>query len=507
MQKNSHLDTGIIQLMLSPSTYSHPVKNVEHIQTHISHVFLTGSYAYKIKKSVKFDFLDFSTLEKRKFFCERELRLNSRFAPNLYEAVLPITQEQNRLFLTGVGVVIEYALRMKQFDNHFLFSNLIEHGLLTEDHLLEVTRKIAAFHREAEHTPDYWSVGDINDFMEVNLKVCRRFTPEVLDGSALEQLRSIFEVELEKLAPLITKRQQTHVKSLHGDLHLKNICLFQGQATLFDGIEFNDRYSCCDVWADMAFLLMDLRFRGHPEFVASVLNCYLEETDDFEGLLLLSLYISYRAAVRVKVSCLSLESSLAGEERDHLEQEARNYLALAYQSLISTRSQLIAIGGLSGSGKSVLARGLAKKLGGIHIRSDSVRKHLAGVALHRQAPEAAYTSDMNEKTYEGLLTRAKFALQAGRAMILDAVFLSENWRKQVEDFAKENDLVFHGLWCEVPLEEARRRLRERKGDISDADEKILEMQIRSPIGNLTWTRMETIGSPDQLVERVAGMVV
>lgn len=480
------------------------VHRVEHIETHISHLFLTGNYAYKLKKPVRFDFLDFSTLENRKQQCENELRLNARFAPAIYEAVVPISLQGRKLVLGGTDNVIEYVVKMKQFDNKLLFDTLEKEGKLSDRLLEEVTEKIAIFHKSAEPQAEYWSVEEVSVSVEQNIRTCEGYTPAPIDSKKLALLGERSRQALSKLGSLIRKRQRTHVRAVHGDLHLGNMCVYEGRAELFDGIEFNPQLSNCDVWADLAFFVMDLFARGRLSEAALVWNRYLQDTDDFEGIELLSFYIAYRAMVRAKVSCLELDSA-HGREELRLKSDAARYLEFALQALEPSVGKIVAVGGLSGSGKSTLSSMLSRRLGAVHIRSDAVRKHLGGVPLYQPGPPELYSEEMNQRTYRGMLDRALPVLRSGRAVVVDAVFHSPVWRTGIEQFAQEKGCSFYGIWCTVSPKIAKERIRTRLGDISDADEGILSRQQSYNLESIGWRSIDTTqGGPTQVLELALG---
>lgn len=490
---------AVIGFLQHEKSYPHPVKSINHLQTHASHIFLTGEFAYKIKKPVKFDFLDFSSLDKRKHFCEEELRLNSRYAPDLYLEVVPISRyiDENGksvLHFGAVGQIVEYAIKMRQFEA--TFDQLVEERRLSQSLLLEISDIISKFHSSAQLRPGYWEADEVVKIVKRNLTGCADCCSKVLDANTFERLNQLTERELLRHRPLMKRRQSTHVRELHGDLHLRNMCVYHGRAELFDGLEFNPHLSNCDVWADLSFLTMDLINRGLGKEAALVWNRYLQNTDDFEGLQLHDLYASHRAAIRSRTSCLAIES--AGQaEKAELTAKANQYLDLALRLLEPRSRGVIAVGGLSGTGKTTLSSLLAQHLLAVHVRSDAVRKHICGVPLTMPAPPEAYSEEMNRRTLAGMLERGQMVLESGRPLILDAVFHSSVWRSEVESLAKKFAVPFVGFWCELPQSAARERIRQRKEDISDADTSVSEVQQSYYLGELDWIQINTSGGKHQ----------
>lgn len=469
----------VVAFLKEAKNYPHSVQHITHIETHISHLFLTGEYAYKLKKAIKFDFLDFSTRENRKKYCNEEIRLNSRFAPELYLRVVLIIEAGEKLFFeseTSEGTEIDYLIKMLQFDESTLFDRLAAEGLLNESLLIQITDVISQFHLEADHQPGFWGVESVERILENSLAECAPYCEDHTEQMRLELLRRSLLEDFFKLQELILKRQTTHVRALHGDLHLRNMCIFKGKVLLFDGIEFNPELSNCDVWADIAFFIMDLMFRNYRESAALVWNRYLEATDDFEGLKLLELYVSYRALVRAKVAFLTSSTAVDEISKNKARDEGRAYLDLAMDSLNKGKACIIAIGGISGSGKSTIASELAKRVQGVHLRSDAVRKHIAGVPLLEHGSKEVYSDVMSEKTYNGLAQRARHVLGAGYIVFVDAVFSSLKQREDIESLARSLSVPFFGIWCELLSELAKERVRLRTGDISDADEDVVTLQ-------------------------------
>ena len=504
---NSDNQQDLVSFLMKPSSYPDPTESVRHIETHISHLFLTGIYAYKLKKEVRFDFLDFSTVEQRRFFCEEELRLNSRFARDLYLSVVPVFHSKTGLALNSGDEIVDYLVKMRQFDSNTLFDELAAQNKLTRNLLLEATDVIAKFHRTAENQPAFWGPDQVTRAIRGNISVCRNFTPDPVDPLILGRFEQQSECALSRHHELIKNRQRNHVRALHGDLHLRNICIYDGRVHLFDGIEFSPELANCDVWADIGFFIMDLISHKRAGDAAHVWNRYLLQTDDFEGLKLLDLYISYRAAVRAKVNCLEIEIADSSEQRSWFGEEAKRYLALGSAALESRPPMLIGIGGLSGSGKSSLAADLSARLLAVHIRSDAVRKHLCGIDPFDRAPLSAYSDLISAKTYDGLLERIKKTLDAGKTAVVDAVFRSPERRIELERLAAERGVRFVGVWCDVSPEAADSRIKQRSLDVSDADSSVASKQQSYNLGDIRWHRIDSTNLPPEAVLAAASRLI
>ncbi len=479
----------IVAFLLNPKSYPHKVQEVVHVETHISHLFLTGEFAYKLKKPVQFDFRDFSSLEKRKKYCEEELRLNQRYAKELYLEVVPVTVlAAGELSLDAEGKPVEYTVKMRQFNPENGFDVLLKRGKLTDELLSDTTDQIVEFHRSAENASDYFSLEDVEHYISDNIEVCLTAVKNLHLSKLLEEIKELFHLEISTKKTLISARQKTHVKELHGDLHLGNICLYKGKPLLFDGIEFNPAYAACDPWADLAFLVMDLQFNNAEEKANFVINRYLERGDDFEGVRLLNLYIAYRAAVRAKVEAIRLSQNPTEDSTCSTSIEA--HLLLAKNSLHVNAPRIITIGGFSGSGKSTLAKLIAPKIGAIIIRSDAVRKHIFNVPLDENAPRNRYSEACSNETYRAMRKRAEDVLASGRPVILDGVFGKESTREEVQEFAKQHSTSFTGLWCEVAPEIALARIEARKGDLSDATGEVFRAQVSKYRAPLNWSILD-----------------
>ncbi len=475
----------LIQHMLKPEFYPHPVTEpIELIQTHISYVLLTGEYAYKVKKPVNFSFLDFTVLEKRKYFCEEELRLNQRGAPHLYLEVLPITKVDHQVSLNGEGEPIEYTLKMCQFPQEALFIHLFEKGELTEKWMEDLGRVVAKFHAQAqtnEAIRSFGSISQIREAIDQNYAQTKKYISGPQTQEQFDQTRNFTDKFFQEQQALFNNRvANNRIRECHGDLHLGNICLWKDQILLFDCIEFNQSFRFVDVMYDVAFVVMDLEAQQRPELANAFLNTYVEETGDWEGLQVLPLYLIRQAYVRAKVTSFLLdEPEIAEEAKAEAKKKAAYYYQLAWQYTQNHQGQLILMSGLSGSGKSTVARYFSRRLRAVHIRSDAVRKHLGGIALYEKGGEKLYTPAMTEQTYKHLLNLGIRLAGQGYAVILDAKYDQQIFRITALEQAQVNHLPFRIFYCTAPLEVLRDRLQRRKGDITDAGADLLAQQLQT----------------------------
>lgn len=482
---SANAENTLIQALQNPELYDHPVDGFQTIETHISVVILTGDYAYKIKKPMDFGFLDFSTLERRKHFCEEELRLNRRLAPGLYLEVVPITGSPEQPVLGGEGDAFEYAIRMRQFDQQQLFDKRQERGDLPAELLTSLARQAAGFHDSLPPVDDDKPLGTpeaVYAAMQENFDQAR---PLLEDKALLEQLDNLEEwtrTTFERHRDLIARRRANGlVRECHGDLHLANITVFEGEVTVFDCIEFNEPFRWIDVINDLAFLLMDLESRSEPALANRVLNTYLEYRGDFEGLALLPLYKAYRAMVRAKIALFTLgNSGLSDDERDQLMASYRTYAQLAEDYGQIPNNYLLATTGLSASGKTCVSAALSGELGLIRLRSDVERKRLHGLGPLADSKSGIgtdlYSPQATEQTYQHLAQRAGELLDAGLSVIVDAACLRHTERALFADVAEERGTPFLLVHCEAPEDMRRQWVRDRKGDASEATEELLDAQ-------------------------------
>ncbi|OIO72961.1 MAG: hypothetical protein CO186_04725 [Zetaproteobacteria bacterium CG_4_9_14_3_um_filter_49_83] len=467
-----------IRAFFDSQSYPHPADNIEMIQTHISWVFLAGDYAYKFKKPVNFGFLDFTTPEKRKLFCQRELALNRIFFPELYLGMHSICRNGDSYTLDGDGdsEILDYCLKMKRFLQNDLLDRKLQAGTFNPSWMDALAIETAEFHRQSDSNSDIDVIGLLQAHIETNLEVASRHLDDGLNAETISQLSSHYEQVLPDLIPLLQRRQQAgFIRHCHGDLHLKNIALVEDRPRLFDCIEFNDDFSTIDTMNDVAFLIMDCDARKRPDLGLRFLSRYLDHSGDYAGLMLLPLYLFYRATVRGKVACL-MADELTGEARAAQFLEASIYFELALSYWQRRPASLFAIGGLSGSGKSHLALLGCGAERAIIIRSDATRKRIA--PLHPQL--ALYSKQMHIITYAAMFDAARSTLDAGFSVILDATFIHPDSRKQLKAVADKMRIPLHLFWLDIDESLLRERVNARQltaTDISDADTHVLNLQL------------------------------
>nr|WP_295829312.1 bifunctional aminoglycoside phosphotransferase/ATP-binding protein [uncultured Azospirillum sp.] len=490
----------VIAFLGDPRTHGGAL--VERIDTHAALVFLAGDRALKLKRAVRYPYLDYSTVAKRHAACVAELAINRRTAPGLYRDVVAIRRGADgrwRLDEAGgdaagdvPGEVIDWLVSMARFPDEALFDRMAEQGSLTPVLMRRLAERIAAFHRDAAPRPDGGGVEALRVVADGNLEDLRA-APDLFPADAVARLAERTAEALDRLAPLLeARRRDGFVRHGHGDLHLRNIVLLDGEPTLFDAIEFDEALAVADVFYDLAFLLMDLDYRGLRPLGNVVLNRYLEETEDYGGLAALPLFLSLRAAVRAKVSAAALR---LGGKAEGLAEEARRYLDHALAVLDPAPARLVAVGGLSGTGKTRLAKGIAPDLGpppgAVVLRSDVLRKRLCGVADTDRLPADGYAPAVTERVYDELYRRAAVVLGTGQAVVVDAVSARPDERRRIEAVAAAAGVRFDGIWMEAPLSERVDRVTNRRNDASDATADVVERQESYDLGTIDWTRLDS----------------
>jgi uncharacterized protein len=447
-----------------------------------------------MKRALKLSFLDYSTLAERERLCRAEFDLNRRTAPALYRGVRKLTRAADGgIEWDGQGALVEPVLEMTRFDDDALFDHLATAGKLTPALMVQLGDIIAEFHAGAEITPAFGGSAGIGSVIADNHANLLTGSPP-LDRDTVDALRRTVARALAQHKALLGVRQrQGKVRRCHGDLHLRNICLFEGKPTLFDCIEFSDEIACIDTLFDLAFLLMDIEHRGLRGLGNILFNRYLDRSGDGAGLAVLPLFLSVRASIRAKVAVAALRV-----QKDAAEQ-AKAYLDLAARLLEPSKPRLIAIGGLSGSGKSTVAAGLAGDFapapGARHLRSDVLRKTMMKVAPETRLPPAAYTHEVSAEVYRTMHEQAGAALAAGYSVIVDATFIDAGERAAIIDVAARAGVPFTGLWLRAPDAVLLDRVAKRRGDSSDADRAVLEQQLKVDLSAMDWRKVDVSGDP------------
>jgi aminoglycoside phosphotransferase family enzyme/predicted kinase len=477
---------------------------VETIETHISRIFLAGDRAFKMKRAVKLPYVDFSTAELRLAACRKEVEFNGPTAPGLYLGARRITREANgRPAFDGNGELIDAVVEMKRFEQSQLLDRIAEAGALRPDLMTLTARMIACFHAQAPVMHSGGGAANLSGVLDINKAGFA--TSSVFDDKEVGTLDAAFRSALSRHTDTLNERELAgKVRRCHGDLHLRNICLLDGQPCLFDCIEFNEQIATVDVLYDLAFLLMDLWHRGFPELANLVTNRYLDDTDNEDGFALLPFLMAVRAAVRAHVTATQIEEG--GDPSGSLQAEARAYFALAADLLKEHPPLLIAIGGLSGSGKTTVAEALAAHVGappGARIvESDRIRKALHGVPPETRLPEKAYRPEVSERVYREMAWRAGLILAEGRTVVADAVFDRAPDRARIEQATIERRTPFVGVWLDVSPEVMWRRVDRRRGGPSDATVDILSRQLKRDAGNITWRRLDAARHPSEIVSDI-----
>lgn len=480
---------------------------IETIETHISRIFLAGDRAFKMKRAVKLPYADFSTPELRLAACRKEVELNSLTAPALYLGVRRITREANgEPVFDGGGELIDAVVEMKRFDQSLLLDRMAEAGALTPDLMTRTALMIARFHDQAPVVHAGAGAANLAGVLDINKAGFA--TSSVFGKEEMDALDAAFRAALSRHAGLLDEREAAgKVRRCHGDMHLRNICLLDGRPCLFDCIEFNDQIATVDVLYDLAFLLMDLWHRGFPELANLVANRYFDETDNEDGFVLLPFLMAVRAAVRAHVTGTQVEEG--GDPSGTLRAEARAYFDLAAELLKEHAARLIAIGGLSGSGKTTIAEALAAHVGSAPgariVESDRIRKALHGVPPQTRLPDTAYRPEVSERVYREMAWRAGLILAGGGSVVANAVFDRPPDRTRIEQAAGDRHAPFLGVWLDVSPDVMRRRVDQRRGGPSDATADILFRQLKRDVGEIAWHRLDAARRPIEIVSDILAL--
>ena len=506
----------VFALLADPATHGDASiggAEVKRIDTHAASVFLAGDRALKVKRAVRFPFLDYSTLDKRKYACETELEVNRTFAPDIYRRVLPITREADgRLALGGAGTPVEWAVEMRRFDENATFDHLANAGRIDAELADALGRTVAAAHaRMTVVEPEDW-INALADYIEEHVAAFGD-AADVFPLAAFDMLALRSRQEYARIRPLLLERgRQGFIRHIHGDLHLGNIVLLDGRPILFDAIEFSPLIASGDLLYDLAFLLMDLTERGLQGAANIVLNRYLVEInriEDIDALATLPFFLSMRAAIRAKVTAARLKQPATGP-RDAIAKSARQYFDFACRFISPAPPMLLAVGGLSGTGKSMLARALAPELapapGAVVLRSDVERKLMLGKREDETLPPEAYAPDVTSRVYATVADKARRVIAAGHSAVVDAVFARPHEREVMAQSAQALGVPFHGLFLVADLDTRLARVGARNRDASDADAAVARNQESYDLGPLDWALIDASGTPEETFARATAVL-
>ena len=490
----------VLAFLADPATHSgHAVKRID---THAASVFLAGDHALKIKRAVRFPFLDYSTLDKRKAACDAELAVNAPYAPDIYRRVVTITRQANgALAIGGNGSPVEFAVEMRRFDEQRTLDHLA--GEIDDALADALGHAVAAAHARAKPVEAEPWIATLGSYIDEHVTAFRQ-RQDIFDGTENDNLGHASRTAYERIVPLLRERgRRGLIRRIHGDLHLGNITLIGGKPVLFDAIEFSDIIASGDVLYDLAFLLMDLCERGLIQAANVVFNRHLNEAhraEDLDGLAALPFFLMMRAAIRAKVTVARMERA-ATADRAPIAAAARAYFAFAQRAIAPPKPAFIAVGGLSGTGKTRLASALAPPTGpmpgAVIVRSDVERKALFGVGEMEKLPGDAYSATVDARVYAVLADKARRILGAGHAAIVDAVFAQSSERATLAATSKAAQVPLQGLFLTANLQARLARVDMRRSDASDATRDVARAQENYDLGTLDWPQLDASGTSEE----------
>lgn len=486
----------VIAFLANPATH-HAVAPVKRLDTHGAHVFLVGNDAYKIKRAVRYPYMDFSTLARRETACKNEIAVNRDSAPDIYLAAIPITRNDTGLHLEGNGEIVEWAVHMRRFDEEATFDRLAGRGEIRDEVVDQLARTVSDAHGRARQKSGFAAA-----LREIILETAEELelAQEAMFPGKATLLRQHLLQAHDKNYPLLERREQNgKVRRCHGDLHLRNLVLHGRKPVLFDAIEFDEKLASIDILYDLAFLIMDLCQKGLQAQACRLLNHYIwlsdDEAGEIEGLALLPLFLALRAAIRAKVL---ISQAVLDANPDH--EQIRHYVLAAIDFLSPPAPRLLAVGGLSGTGKTRLSYALAGKIGAapgaLHLRSDIERKTLFHISATARLEPNAYDPAISKQVYQHLMTLGRVGLAAGHSVILDATFRDDQERHAAANLAAEANVPFSGIWLHAPPAIRLTRVGARVGDASDATPEVAAKQSASDIFPPGWTPLDAAGTTD-----------
>lgn len=511
-----HDQSEVLRFLTRPATHATDGNGANEviaplvIQTHISVIVLVGQQAYKLKRAARLPYLDFSTPARRLAACQQELDLNRRTAPSIYQTVRRITRRADgELEWDGPGELVDAVVQMRRFDENGLLEKMAARQQLTQPLMTRLARSIAQFHASAARSADTRGAKRLAAVLDLN-EQSQDASARILDSNRPIKLNQALRQTLAQHVALLDARAGAgKVRRCHGDLHLRNICMVDGNPTLFDCLEFNESMATIDVLYDLAFLLMDLWRHNERALANVVMNRYMDENDETDGLPLLPFFMALRAAIRAQVLATQADIADADTAAQCIAQ-ANDFLDLAFDLLKPCSPALVAVGGLSGSGKSTVATALADSVGpapGARVlSSDRIRKHLAGVPPEAVLPAQTYTQDASDRVYHEQAKQTERVLTLGHAVIADAVFSRAHERATIQQCAAQASVPFTGVWLETSAEQLIRRVQARKDDPSDATADVVRKQLQRDLGEIDWIKVPSDGSLQTVMTRVARVV-
>lgn len=505
--------SDVIKALSNPQTYGGKDKKVDIIHSHISILFLVGKTVYKLKRAVEYPNVDFSTPEKRKIACINEMKRSTIYAPHLIIGVKSVRRlKSGRIKIGGkTGEEIDTVLVLKRIPQQAILNNMLPDDSFDRFETMDLAEKLSDLHAKAKVYRTKFGVDVLRRTIFANEVILSCFAPTLFDREKLNTLIARSLEILDKQAPLIHFRQKCgRVRKCHGDLLLSNIAYDKKEFLLFSPVEYDETLECIDTLYDLSYLLMDMEAKGLRRLTNILFNHYMAYTNDIEGYPLLPLYQSIRAAFRASVFA-RLSNLLQDEEKQNAIEMAKKYFDLAVHFLSEHHPVLIACGGLSGSGKSRVAREIGWMIdpapGSVILRDDVVKKQITGLAPHQQFNKVNDTPVFEKLVYDVLREQAKMALKVGSCVIIDALFYNAAERKAVEKLAKQMNVPFIGFWMDAPLEVRSARVKKRRRNPSDVREvRELESQLTLKTGRIGWHKIMTDASREETIQKVLSVL-
>lgn len=496
----------VIAFLANPATH-HAIAPVKRLDTHGAHVFLAGSDAYKIKRAVRYPYMDFSTLARREAACKNEIAVNRDGAPDIYLAAIPITRDDTGLNLQGRGDIVEWAVHMRRFDEDATFDRLAARGEISDEIIDQLARTVSDAHERARHKSGFAAA--LREIIVETAEELEVAQAAMFPGKATRLRQHMLQAYEKNYSLLVRRERNGKVRRCHGDLHLRNLVLHGRKPVLFDAIEFDEKLASIDILYDLAFLIMDLCQNGLQAQACRLLNQYIwlsdDEASEIEGLALLPLFLALRAAIRAKVT---ISQAVLDANPDH--EQIRHFVLAAIDFLSPPAPRLLAVGGLSGTGKTRLAYALGGKIaaapGALHLRSDIERKKLFHIPATARLESNAYDPAISEQVYQHLMTLGRVCLKAGHSVILDATFRADHERRAAARLAADANVPFSGIWLHAPPAVRLTRVQDRVGDASDATPEVAAKQSSSDTFPPGWTPLDAAGTPDATCKIALGLL-